>query len=282
MSTTPLGGLVNWDRLSLVLAGQIVKAQEGEEDMQILTLTADPRVTPTLAALGQQGVYDGHLFVHLTAANDIQWLDLTSVAEPVTAAPTVDPGLARPVGSIAVLKSPGDPGGGYWWLKLGSGDKEWIDFHQLLNLVNLNEGPASPQGLIKTAFADFGFAAFADGGQGGDQGSKLVLQMGAYPPLGFHRWVGFRLVRRTPFAEPAAGAIYASIGDGSGSGAGALCAGGRVDLGITPGIALLFDGGGQLDPATWTADIYVQLQVTGPATIADLTAGALHVEMLYA
>ena len=47
----------------------------------VVTLSADPTVTPTGGPIGGLGTYGGHLYIHLTNVIDIRWLDLTLVFE---------------------------------------------------------------------------------------------------------------------------------------------------------------------------------------------------------
>jgi hypothetical protein len=70
----------------------------GSEGMQVITLSADPTVTPTAGVFGVVGLWNGAYYWHVTALTDIQWINLGDVKLE-----------ADRIGDVMMLTSAADP-----------------------------------------------------------------------------------------------------------------------------------------------------------------------------
>jgi len=160
----------------------------GGTEMPILNLLSDPTTTPTLANLGQLGVFAGDLYVHLTDANDTAWLDLTelragpsTIGPPtpyvrrikVTEDPTVNPPVDDyPVGTIAEMEG-GTPGTLVWvktypgtdvgnpnhWMQVS--DQAAGGVYNILQRIAKLGGEDLFNTIVLTKTVTYGFADFA-------------------------------------------------------------------------------------------------------------------------
>lgn len=94
--------------------------------MVLLTLAADPTVTPTASAQTQYGIFGGKLYQHLTAMPDTNWLDLTDLTGGLPLLTLLaDPTSTPTAGAMAQFGFA--PAGGGLYLHLsGAMDTNWM------------------------------------------------------------------------------------------------------------------------------------------------------------
>jgi hypothetical protein len=128
----------------------------GGSSMPVLTLTGNPLLTPTAGALSQFGTFGGSLYVHLTAATDTNWLNLSTVSGWPVLTLSLDPTAHITHGEVGQFGT----FGGDLFLKLSAGDStDWLNLslaRDLLSVVPLSADPTvtSTAGLQRQ-FGDF-------------------------------------------------------------------------------------------------------------------------------
>lgn len=66
------------------LARAIAIAAGGDGIMSTITLDANPTTTATASGMGQLGTYGGDLYIHVTAAADTKWLNLSTLQDDLS------------------------------------------------------------------------------------------------------------------------------------------------------------------------------------------------------
>jgi hypothetical protein len=142
---------------------QLLRLLGGGQPGSILTLAADPTTTPTPSLLCQVGVFEGKVFLHLSASSDTTWLnlsDLTAMANltaeqvaallvlledgealaALAAAAEALEGLAAEKGALDGLLAStvlAQLGSDYWaGINVGNGPLAWYEDHDYYDLPN--------------------------------------------------------------------------------------------------------------------------------------------------